>query len=98
MKTVVMPRQCYPTIEGPAVSVTDRDVVASPPCGSSLTTHSELLEGEREAAAVVDLPDQDGLGGWEGGEVAGGALVQSGDAAGDIYLPPVLRVFHKFCG
>ena len=68
--------------------MTDRDVVASPPCPSSLSTQPELLEGEREAAAVVDLPHEAGLGGWEGGQVAGGAGVQSGEAAGDINLLP----------
>ena len=63
--------------------VTDRDVVESlsPPPG--LNTHSELLEGEGEAAAVADVPPHLGLGGGEGGEVAGGALVESSDAAGD---------------
>ena len=44
-----------------------------------------------EAAAVADVPHHGGLGAGEGGEVTGGALVQSGDAAGDIHLRQGLR-------
>ena len=68
--------------------MTDRYVVLF----SFSTTHTELLEGERVVAAVVDVPDDVGGGGGEGGEVAGGAGVQPGDAAGEIDLPPVMRV------
>ena len=78
--------------------MTDRDVEASPRCPSRLPAKSELLEAEREAAAVLDVPDEVGLGGWEGVQVAGGAGVQSGLAAGDVYVLPVLRVVHQFSG
>ena len=71
--------------------MTNRDVVASLSSAPSLNTHSELLEGEGEAAAVADVPHHGGLATGEGGEVAGGAVVQSGDAAGDIHLRQGLR-------
>ena len=83
------------TIESPAVAVTDRNVVASLPCplGAGvipLSADSELLEGEREAAAVVILLlDHLCPGGGEGGEVAGDPGVEAGYTAGVVDLLPV---------
>ena len=79
------------TIERTAIWVTDRDVVLL----SMSSAHSELLEAERTVAAVVDVPDDVGGGGREGGQVAGGAGVEPRDAAGEIYLSPILRVFYN---
>ena len=71
--------------------MTDRDVVLL----SLISADSELLEAQRTVAAVVDVPDDVGGGGREGGQVAGGAGVEPRDAAGDIYLSPILRVFYN---
>ena len=60
----------------------------------SVLTESKLLEAEGVAAAVVDILDV-GRGGGEGGQVAGGAGVEPRDAAGEIYLSPILRVFYN---
>ena len=79
------------TSERSAVGVTDWNVEVS----TVSSTHSELLEGERVVAAVVDVPDDVGGGGREGGQVAGGAGVQPRDAAGEVYLSPILRVFYN---
>ena len=68
--------------------MTDRDIVLLP----LSPAHSVIMEGQGVVAAVVDVPDDVGGGGGEGGEVAEGAGVQPGDAAGEIDLPPVLRV------
>ena len=89
------------TIESPAVAVTDRNVVASLPCplGAGvipLSADSELLEGEREAAAVGGLLHHLCWGAGEGGQVAGRAGVEAGNAAGEIYLLSQLRVLHQF--
>ena len=62
---------------------------------SGRTTHSELLEGQRVVAAVVDVLDDVCRGGGEGGEVAGDAGVQAGDAAGEVDLPPIQRIFYN---
>ena len=79
------------TSERSAVGVTDGNVEVS----SVSSTHSELLEGERVVAAVVDVLDDVCWEGGEGGEVAGDSCVQGGDAAGKVYLPPIKRVFYN---
>ena len=74
------------TIERTGDGVTDGDVVLIS------TTHSPLLETQRVVAAVLDVPDDVGRGGREGGEVAGGASVEPRDAAGEVDLPPVVSL------
>ena len=92
------------TIDSPSVAVTDRNVVASLPCrrGARViplsSADSELLEGEREAAAVGGLLHHVCWGGGEGGQVAGRPGVEAGDAAGEIDLLSVVRVLHQFSG
>ena len=71
--------------------MTDRYVVLF----SFSTTNTELLEGERVVAAVVDVPDDIGGGGGEGCEVAGHPGVEPRHAAGEVDLPPVERVLHQ---
>ena len=88
-QTVLFPPEL--TIERTGEGVTHGDVVLF----SLSPAHSELLEAQRVVAAVVDVPDDVGGGGREGGQVAGGAGVEPRDAAGEIYLSPILRVFYN---
>ena len=90
------------TIDSQVVGVTDRNIVASPPPPPwvgifVLSADPELLEGEREAAAVVILLlDHLCPGGGEGGEVAGDPGVEAGYTAGVVDLLPVFSWGRKY--